>query len=156
MKVWEKILEGRLRNIVEIDENQFGFQQGKSTVDAIFVMRQLQERYGWGKKELFHIFVDLEKAFDRVPREAIVWTLRKQNVPERLITLILALYVNSRSKVKALAGTSEEFEIGVGVHQGCALSPLLFVVVMQEVMKDVRGESLWELLYADNLVIIGE
>ena len=46
MKVWEKILEGRLREIVEIDENQFGFQQGKSTVDAIFVMRQLRERYG--------------------------------------------------------------------------------------------------------------
>ena len=64
MKVWEKILEGRLIEIVEIDENQFGFQQGKSTVDAIFVMRQLQERYGWGKKELFHIFVDLKNAVD--------------------------------------------------------------------------------------------
>ena len=46
MKVWEKILEGKLRDVVEIDENQFDFQQGKSTVDAIFVMRQLRERYG--------------------------------------------------------------------------------------------------------------
>ena len=80
-KVWEKILKGRFREIVEIDENQYGFQQGKSTVDAIFVMKQLQERYG-GKKELFHIFVELEKAFDRVPRETIVWVLRRQNVPE--------------------------------------------------------------------------
>ena len=56
MKVWEKILEGRLREIVEIDENQFGFQQGKSTVDAIFVMRQLRERYGWGKRS-YSIFL---------------------------------------------------------------------------------------------------
>ena len=97
-----------------------------------------------GKKgaTVFHIFVDLQNAFDRVPRETIVWTLRKENVPERLITLMMTLYVNSRSKVKALPGTSEEFEIGVGVHQGSALSPLLFVVVMQEVKKDVRGESL--------------
>ena len=90
--------------------------------------------------------MDLEKVFDRVPREAIVWALRRHNVPERLITLVVALYLNSRSKVKALAGTSEEFKIGVGVHQDSALSPLLFVVVMQEVMKDVRGEHLWELL----------
>ena len=112
----EKILERRLRKIVEVDENHFGFQQGKSTVDTIFVVRQLQERYGGKKKELFHTVVDLEKAFDRVPREAIVWALRRHNVPERLITLVMELYVNSRSKVKALAGTSEEFEIGVGVH----------------------------------------
>ena len=86
----------------------------------------------------------------------MVWILRKQNVPERLTTLMMALCVNSKSKVKVLVGTSEEFEIGVGVHQGSALSPLLFLVVMQEVMKDVRDESLWKLLYADNLVIIGE
>ena len=56
MKVWEKILEGRLIEIVEIDENQFGFQQGKSTVDAIFVMRQLQERNGGGKRS-YSIFL---------------------------------------------------------------------------------------------------
>ena len=53
-------------------------------------------------------------------------------------------------------GTSEEFEIGVGVHQGSALSPPLFVVVVQEVTKDLRGESLCELLCTDDLVIIAE
>ena len=125
MKVWEKILEGRLRDIVEIDENQFGFQQGKSTVDAIFVMRQLQERYGGKKKELFHIFVDLEKAFNRVPREAIVWALRRQNVPERLITLVMALYVNSRSKVKALAGTSGVCNRSWGTSRFCTESSVV-------------------------------
>ncbi len=49
---------------------------------------------------LYHIFVDLEKAFDRVPREVIAWALRKQLVPERLIRLVMALYENSTSKVK--------------------------------------------------------
>ena len=156
MKVYEKTLEWRLREIVNINENQFGFQQGKSTVDAIFIVRQLQEKFRAKKKELFHIFVDLEKAFDRVPREAIVWALRRQKVPERLITLIMALYRNSRSKVRTLAGTSEEFEIGVGVHQGSALSPLLFVVVMQEATRAAREEDMWDLLYADDLVITAE
>ena len=156
MKLWEKILEGRLREVVKVDENQFGFQQGKATTDAIFIMRQMQEKYGEKKRKLYHIFVDLEKAFDRVPREAIVWALRRQKVPERLISLVMTLYVNTRSNVKVAAGTSEEFGIGVGVHQGSALSPLLFVVVMQEATKDVRDDGIMELLYADDLVLTAE
>ena len=70
MKMWEKILEERLRKIVNIDQSQFGFQQGKATTDAIFIIRQLQEKYTAKKRKLYHVFVDLEKAFDRVPREA--------------------------------------------------------------------------------------
>ncbi len=77
---------------------------------------------------LFHVFVDIEKAFDRVPREVIAWALRRQMVPERLIKLVLALYENSTSKVKTSAVISEKFNIRVGVHQGSALSPLLFIV----------------------------
>ena len=110
-------------------------------------------KFGAKKKELFLTFVDLEKAFDRVPREAIRWALRRQKVPERLIALVMALYSNARSRVRTLAGTSDEFGIGVGVHQGSALSPLLFVVVMQEATRAARGEGLWDLLYTDDLVI---
>ena len=64
MKVYEKTLEKRLRDIVKIDEKQFGFQPRKSTVDAIVVLRQLLEKFGAKKKKLFLVFVDLEKAFD--------------------------------------------------------------------------------------------
>ena len=67
MKLWEKILEERLREIVKIDECQFGFQEGKSTIDAIFILQQVQEKHIEKKKELFHVFADLEKAFDKVP-----------------------------------------------------------------------------------------
>ena len=83
------------------------------------------------KKELFLVFVDLEKASDSVPWEAIQWALRRQKVPECLIALVMALYSNARSRVRTLAGTSDQFGIGVGVHQGSARSPLLFMVVMQ-------------------------
>ena len=82
--------------------------------------------------------VDLGKAFDTVPREAIPWALKRQEVPERLIARLMALYSNARSSVRTLAGTSDEFGIGVGVHQGSALSPLLFVVVMQEATRETR------------------
>ncbi len=88
-----------------------------------------------------------------VPREVIAWVLRKQMVPERLIKLVMALYVNSMSKVKMPVGISKEFSIRVGVHQGPALSPLLFIVVMQEATKEARRGGLKELLYADDLVL---
>ena len=83
MKVWEKVLEARLREIITINENQLGFSPAKTTIDGLFVLRQLQEKYGGMKKELHHIFVELENAFDKVSRRVIKWALRRQNVPKR-------------------------------------------------------------------------
>ena len=69
MKIIERILERRLREQVQIDELQFGFMPGKGTTDAIFIVRQMQERYREKKRDLYLAFIDLEKAFDRIPRE---------------------------------------------------------------------------------------
>ena len=74
-------------------------------------------------------------------------------MPECLIALVMALYSDARSRVRTLAGTSDEFGIGLRVHQWSALSPLLFVVVMQEATRAAGGEGLWDLLYANDLVI---
>ena len=82
--MYEKACEKRLRNNIEMNEKQFGFQPDKSTVDAIFVPRQLQEKFGAKKKELFLVFVYLEKAFDHAPRDTIRWALRSQKAPEHL------------------------------------------------------------------------
>ena len=100
--------------------------------------------------------MDLEKAFDRVPREVIRWALRRLRVPEMLIIQVMLLYQKTRSRVRTVAGTSESFEINVGVHQGSALSPLLFIIVMEEASKECRKGTPWELLYADDLVLTGE
>ena len=156
MKTWERVLLKRLQSLVHISGHQCGFTSGKSTSDAIFITRQLQEKYGLKKRELFHIFVDLEKAFDKVPRPAIEWALRRQLVPERLVRLVMGLYANSTSKVKFAGELSETFPIEVGVHQGSALSPLLFNLVMEEATKSCRVEDPWELLYADDLVLTAE
>ena len=76
MKVVERVLEKRLRLLVEIDNMQVGFMPGKGTVDTLFILRMLQEEY-LNKKKLYMCFVDLEKAFDRVPRKVIEWAMRK-------------------------------------------------------------------------------
>ena len=71
MKVLERTLESFLRQQVCINDMQFGFMPGRGTTDAIFFMRQLQEKYLAANKPLYMSFVDLEKAFDRVPRRVI-------------------------------------------------------------------------------------
>ena len=71
MKVMERVLEKRVRSQVKIDDMQFGFMPGKGTTDAIFITRQMQEKHQAKKKRLYYAFVDLEKAFDRVPREVV-------------------------------------------------------------------------------------
>ena len=77
LKVMERVVEKLIRQKVDIDEMQFGFMPGCGTTDAIFVLRQLQEKYLAKKKNLYFAFVDLEKAFDRVPRDVVSWVMRK-------------------------------------------------------------------------------
>ena len=75
-------MEARVKRIVKIDYMQCGFMGGKGTTDAIFIVRQLQKKYLAKKKDLWMAFVDLEKAFDRVPRDVVWWALRSLGVDE--------------------------------------------------------------------------
>ena len=129
---------------------------GKGTVDAIFMVRQVQEKFLEKRKDLFFAFVDLEKAFDRVPREVVRWALRQLGVEEWLVQTVMTMYERSRTVVRTNQGYSTEFEVKVGVHQGSVLSPLLFVAVMEVVTRGVKEGLPWELLYADDLVLVAQ
>ena len=100
MKVYERIIDSRMRDQVAVDEIQFGFMPGKGTTNATFILRQAQEKVLEGNRELFIAFVGLEKAYDRVLREVIYWCLRKRGVSEKLMRVIKGLYQDSRTTVQ--------------------------------------------------------
>ena len=89
------------------------------------------------KRELWMAFIDLEEAFDRVPREVIWWALRESGVEERLISVIKSMYDGATTAVKIGASESKKFPVRVGVHQGSVLSPLLFIIVLEALSKNL-------------------
>ena len=88
MKILERIVDGLIRQLVSVDDSQFDFVPGRGTTDAIFVVRQLQEKYLAANKRLYMAFVDLEKDCDRVPRKVIWWALRKLGMEEWIVWLV--------------------------------------------------------------------
>ena len=106
MKVMERIVDGMIREMIAIDEMQFAFVPGRGTTDAIFIIRQLQEKF-LSRKDLndknltlFFAFVDLEKAFDRVLRKVLWWAMRKVGVEEWIVRLVQAMYNNARNHLR--------------------------------------------------------
>ena len=98
-------------------------------------------------------FIDLEKAFDRVPREVLWWALRRLGVDEWIVSVIKAMYVDA---VRISGKVSREFDVKVGVHQGSVLSPLLFIIVLEALSRNFKQGLPMELLYADDLVLMAE
>ena len=113
----------------------------------------MQENFRVNGKKLYFGFVDLEKAFDRVPREVISWATRKLGVEEWLVSAVMSMYIGAKTVVRTVYGNSKGFEVKLGMHQGSALSPLLVVIVTEAIQREFRVALPWELLYADDLAV---
>ncbi|KAK3557500.1 hypothetical protein QTP70_028305, partial [Hemibagrus guttatus] len=100
--------------------------------------------------------LDLEKAYDRVPREELWYCMRKSGVAEKYVRVVQDMYERSRTVVRCAVGQTEEFNVEVGLHQGSALSPFLFAIVMDQLSEEVRQESPWTMMFADDIVICSE
>ena len=153
MKIWERVIETRIREETEIGEQQFGFMPGRGTTDAIFVVRQMLEKYGENQRELHLVFIDLEKAYDRVPRE--VWRcMREKRVSEKYVRLVKNMYDGARTQVRTCVGLTEKFGVTVGLHQGSSLSPYIFDLIMDVLGQEIIAPAPWDMLFADDIVLI--
>ena len=105
-----EVVDKRLRECTEIHESQFAFMPGRSTTDAIFIIKQTIEKHGEGQQ-------DIEKAYDRVPREEIWRCTRERNVPETYVKLIQDMYRGCQTKVRSASGENGSFNVDVRLHQ---------------------------------------
>ena len=100
MKLWERVVEARLRAEGSICEQQYGFMPKKSSTDVVFALRMLIEKYREGQRELHCVFVDLEKAYDRVPREELWYCMRKSGVAEKYVRAMQDMYEGCKTVVR--------------------------------------------------------
>ena len=156
MKLWERIIERRLRRDLTFNNQQYGFMPGKITTDALFALRVLMEKYREGQKELHCVFVDLEKAYDKVPREEVWYCMRKSGLAEKYVRIVQDMYDGSTTAVRCAVAVTEGFEVKVGLHQGSALSPCLFAMVMNWMTDETREEAPWTMMFADDIMICSE
>ncbi len=95
------------------------------------------EKHKEKQSELWMVFVDLEKAFDRVPHDLIWWSLRMKGADEAEIKMIQDMYKVAVTYIRTPCGSTDEFPVKVGVHQGSSLSPLLFIIVLDAITEDL-------------------
>ena len=95
MKIWEKIIDGWIRDETSIGAEQFGFMPGRSTMVAVFALRVIMEKYREGQKGLHMVFIDLEKAYDWVPQQEVWRCMREKGVPEKYVKIIQDMYDKS-------------------------------------------------------------
>lgn len=139
-KIFTHILLGRLTKVAEevLPDTQCGFRRGRSVTDMTFALRQLQDRAREHRRPFFTVFVDLRKAYDSVPREAMWAVLRQLGIPEKMVGLIQSFHDGMEVQVRVGAHHTEAVKVENGLRQGCVLSPLLFLLYSFAVVEDWR------------------
>lgn len=137
MKIYEQIINNRIRPILEsqISKSQSGFMSGRSTQDHIFTIKQIIEKRDQQNKKLYLAFIDLEKAFDTVPREKVWKGLEERKIHKKIIRKIKDIYETNINYIIKDNLRSSGFKTEKGLRQGGALSPTMFNVYMDRTIK---------------------
>ena len=161
-KVTLKILQVRLQQYMdrEFPNVQAGFRKGRGTRDQIANIR-------WISKTIYFCFIDYAKAFDYVDHNKLWKILKKMGIPDHLTCLLRNLYVGQEATVRTGHGTTDWLQIGKGVCQGCILSPCLFNLYAEYIMRNagleeaqagikIARRNINNLRYADDTILLAE
>ena len=137
-KVMLKILQARLQQYMnhELPDVQAGFRKGRSTRDQIANIRWIMEKSREFQKNIYFCFIDYAKAFDCVDHNKRWKILQEMGIPDHLTCLLRNLYAGQETTVRTGHGTTDWFQIGKGVRQGCILSPCLFNLYAEYIMRN--------------------
>ena len=167
-KVFCSILHRRMQTHTEhiLAESQAGFRPGRSTTDQLFTLRQLAEKYNEKQRPLFCCYIDYQKAFDTVWQDGLWQAMHHLGYPSKVIDLLKALYGTSQSAVRVNGELTSWFSTRTGVRQGCVLSPQLFNILLELVLRlaiqdeqigaKVNGQIINNLRFADDIVLLAE
>ena len=164
-----KIHQARLQQYVncELPDVQAGFRKGRGTRDQIVNTRWIIEKAREFQKNIYFSFIDYAKAFDCVDHNKLCKILQKMGIPDHLTCLLRNLYAGKEATVITGHGTTDWFQIGKGVHQGCILSPCLFNLYAEYIMRNagldeaqtkikITGRNISNLRYADDTTLMAE
>uniref|UniRef100_A0A4W2GUL2 Reverse transcriptase domain-containing protein n=1 Tax=Bos indicus x Bos taurus TaxID=30522 RepID=A0A4W2GUL2_BOBOX len=164
-----KILQARLQQYVnrELPDVQAGFRKGRGTRDQIANIRWIMEKAREFQKSIYFCFIDYAKAFDCVDHNKLWKILQEMGIPDHLICLLRNLYAHQEATVRTGHGTTDWFQIGKGVCQGCILSPCLFNLYAEHIMRNagleeaqagikIAGRNINNLRYADDTTLMAE
>ena len=138
-----KILQARLQQYMnhELPDGQAGFRKGRGTRDQIANIRWIMEKAIEFQKNIYFCFIDNAKGFDCVNHNKLWKILQEMGIPEHLICLLRNLHAGQEATVRTRHGTTDWFQIGKGVCQSCILSPCLFNLYAEYIMRNAGLEE---------------
>ncbi|XP_062977616.1 uncharacterized protein LOC134395383 [Elgaria multicarinata webbii] len=168
-KVMLKILQGRLQQFMEreLPDVQAGFRKGRGTRDQIANICWIMEKAREFQKNIYFCFIDYSKAFDCVDHNKLWQVIGGMGIPSHLVCLLRNLYNEQVATVRTDHGTTDWFKIGKGIRQGCILSPYLFNLYAEHIMRraeldeskagvKIAGRNINNLRYADDTTLMAE
>ena len=151
----------------ELPDVQAGFRKGRWTRDQIVNIGWITEKAREFQKNIYFCFIDYAKAFDCVDHNKLWKIVKEMGIPEHLICLLRNLYAGQEATVRTGRGTTDWFQTGKGVHQGCILSPCLFNFYAEYILRNagldeaqagikISGKNINNLRYADDTTLMAE
>lgn len=165
-KVLSRVILNRMKNTVDklLRNNQAGFRSNKSCTDQISTLRIILEQSAELHSSTYINFIDYSKAFDSIDRESLWKIMAHYGIPSKIINLIKKMYEDSGGQILFKGKLSKFFQILTGVRQGCLLSPFLFLLIIDWIMKNsVNGKTgiqwtitkkLEDLDFADDIALL--